>query len=189
MAEHGVVVEVDFAVEGDELVVPGGDEGVDLHEGGVGVDEGAVEAGHEADGLVDLGGLEAEFEGEGAGLEGLEADGGVDGFLVDGVGGFGGDFFDFHAAGLRGHEDEAGGGAVEDDAEVELALDLAGFFDEEALNFLAGGAGLMGDQLHAEDGLGLFGCVVEGLGYFDAAALAAAAGVDLGLDDDGGVAG
>ncbi len=143
---------------------------------------------HEGDGLVDLGGFEAEFEGEGAGLVGLEADGGVDVFLVDELGGGVGDLFDLHAAGLRGHEDDLGGGAVEDEAEVELAVDGGALFDEEALDLLSGGAGLVGDELHAEDGFGRGVGVVEVLGELDAAALAAAAGVDLRLDDDDGVA-
>ena len=114
------------------------------------------------DGFVDLGGGEAEFEGELAGLVGLEADGGVDVFLEDDVGGVVRDFFDFHAAGLRGHEDDFAGGAVEDEAEVELAVDGGAFFDEEALDFLAGGAGLVRDELHAEDGFGGGVGVIDG---------------------------
>ena len=189
VAEHGVVVEVDLAVECDELAVLGGDEGVDLHEGGVGFDERFVKAGHEGDGLVDLGGFEAELEGEGPGLVGLEADGGVYVFLVDEFGGGVGDLFDFHAAGLRGHEDDFGAGAVEDEAEVELTIDGGAFFDEEALDFLSGCAGLVRDQGHAEDGLagGVRG--FEVFGELDAAALAAAPGVDLRFDDDDCVAG
>ena len=58
------------------------------------------------DGVVDLRRLEAEREGELARLVGLKADGGIDVLLEDGVGVFGGDLFDLHAAGLRGHEDQ-----------------------------------------------------------------------------------
>ena len=48
VAEERVVVEVDLAVEREELVVLGGDEGIDLEQRGVGLDEGLVEAWHEA---------------------------------------------------------------------------------------------------------------------------------------------
>ena len=71
---------------------------------------------------------------------------------------FRGDLFDLHAAGLRGHEDQLGRGAVEHDAEIELAVDGSGLFDEQALHLLALRAGLVRDELHAEDLLGvLFG--------------------------------
>ena len=63
-------------------------------------------------------------------------------------------------------------------------LDREALLDEQALDLLALGAGLRRDELHAEDlldrGLG----VGPGLRDLDAAALAAAAGVDLRLDDD-----
>src|SRR5579863_8046488 len=45
-------------------------------------------------------------------------------------------------------------------------------------------AGLVRDKLHAEDVLGVLLGVFAGPGDFDTAALAAAAGVDLRLDDD-----
>ena len=100
-----------------------------------------------------------------------------------------GDLLDLHAAGLRGHEDDFGRGAVEDEAKVELAVDGGALLDEQALDFLSGGAGLVGDELHAEDG---FGGRVGGLeipGELDAAAFAAAASVDLRFDDNYLVAG
>ena len=74
---------------------------------------------------------DADAEGQLARLEGLQAEAGLDGFLEDELGGFRGDFFDFHAAGGGGHEDGLARGAVEDDAEVEFALDGQRFFDEQ----------------------------------------------------------
>jgi hypothetical protein len=44
----------------------------------------------------------------------------------------------------------------------------------------------VGDELHADDLVGGLASLVGGVGELDAAALAAAAGVDLGLDGDGG---
>ena len=155
----------------------------------VGLDEGLVEAHHEADRVVDLRRLEAELEGQLARLVGLEAERGVDVLLVDLLGGVVGDLFDLHAAGLRGHEDDLAGGAVEHEAEVELAVDGRAGFDEQALDFLSLRAGLVRDELHAEDGLASAASASSmRLDDLDAAALAASAGVDLRLDDDGGVA-
>ena len=70
-------------------------------------------------------------------------------------------------------------------AEVELARDVEALLDVEAADLLALGAGLVRDELHAEDLLGelaRFGGAA--LGDLDAAAFAATAGVDLRLDDD-----
>ena len=68
--------------------------------------------------------------------------------------------------------------------EVQLAGDLQPLLDEDALDELALGAGLVRHQRHADhlrgEPLGFLGR----LGELDAAALAAAAGVDLRLDDD-----
>ncbi len=41
--------------------------------------------------------------------------------------------------------------AVDDDAEVELARDVDALLDEQALDHLAAGPGLVRDELHAED--------------------------------------
>jgi hypothetical protein len=186
VAEERVVVEVDLGVEREELVVFGGDEGIDLDQRGVRVNEGAIEALKKGDGVIDLGGLEAEGKGELACLPCAEADGGVDGLLEDGFRSLGGDLFNLHAAGLRGHEDKAAGGAIEHDAEIELAVNGCGLLDEQALDLLARGSGLMGDELHAENVLGVELGIFAGASDFDTAALAAAAGVNLRLDDHAG---
>ncbi len=70
------------------------------------------------------------------------------------LGSLGGDLFDFHAAGGRGHEDGLAVRAVEHDAEVELALDGQRLFDQQALHDAAFGTGLVGDQRHAQDFFG-----------------------------------
>ena len=79
-------------------------------------------------------------------------------------------------------------GAVEDEAEVQLAVDGEAFLDQQARHLLAVGTGLIGDERLAEqlarDRLGLFGR----LGELDAAGLAAAAGMNLRLDDRNGSA-
>src|ERR1019366_3650116 len=74
--------------------------------------------------------------------------------------------------------------AVEDEAQIELARHLQPLLDEHARDDAPVGAGLMGDERHADhvagDPLGL----VRRAGELDAAALAAATRVDLLLDDD-----
>ena len=46
---------------------------------------------------------------------------------------------------------DAAGAAIDDDAEVELARDVDALLDEQPLDLLALGAGLVRDQRHAED--------------------------------------
>ena len=129
-------------------------------------------------------GLQAQRERQLARLVGLKPDRRVDVVLEDRVGILGRDFFDLHAAGLRGHEDQLGGRAVEHDAQVQLAFDGRRLFDQQPLHLLALRPGLVRDQLHAEDLLRCILRFLQGLGHLDAAALAAAAGVDLRLDHD-----
>jgi hypothetical protein len=104
---------------------------------------------------------------------------------------FSGDFFNFHAAFARHHEHGLGGRAVEDNPQVQLAGNLAAFFDEDAVDRFAFGAGLDRDELMTEQVLGDFGGVVSRSDELDAAlrrvglngALAAAPRMDLSLDD------
>ena len=133
--------------------------------------------------------MQAEAVGELARLVGGEADGRVDDLLEDLLRVLGGDLLDLHAAFGRRHDDDAAGAAVDDHAEVELARDVDALLDEQALDHLALGPGLVRDELHAEDLLRRLARVGGALGDLHAAALAAAAGVDLRLDDDDLVAG
>ena len=97
---------------------------------------------------------------------------------------------DIHAAFRGNDQHRPAAAAIDDRAQVELAGDRAAFFDQHAVDGLAFRPGLDGDQLMAEDvggdRFGLFaaadqlhaalrGDVLDG-------SLAAAAGVDLGLD-------
>src|SRR5262249_12431079 len=109
---------------------------------------------------------------------------GIDRLLQDLLGMLGGDLFDLHAALGRRHHGHAPRAAVDHHADVELARDVDALLDEEALHALALGPGLMGHEVHAVDGARLLLGVDEVLGDLDAAALAAAAGVDLRFDDD-----
>ena len=100
------------------------------------------------------------------------------------LGGRGGHFLDVHPARGARHEHRLAGRTIEHHAQVELALHLQAFFDEHAPDDTPLGAGLVRDERHADhlfrDRLGFVGR----LGELDAAALSAAAGVNLRLDDD-----
>src|SRR5690606_31430477 len=64
-----------------------------------------------------------------------------------------------------------------------FVLDVGTFLDHQTTDLLAFRAGLVRDELHAENGVGVAAHFVERLGELDATALAAATGVDLCLDD------
>src|SRR5437660_241132 len=67
---------------------------------------------------------------------------------------------------------------------AEFALDGERFLDQQALHDAALGAGLVGDQRHPQHFFGGVASLFGVLDHFDAAALAAPASVNLGLDDN-----
>jgi len=138
---------------------------------------------HEVDAL--LVGVAGEAEGvrDGARLEALHAEDRVDRLAVNRLRIARGDLLDLHAALLRRHHDWHADAAVERDAEVQLAIDVERLFDEHLPHLAAFGAGLVRDEGHPDHLLGQVGCFVRVLRELDAAAFAAAAGVDLRLDD------
>ena len=74
--------------------------------------------------------------------------------------------------------------AIEHDAEVELAFDGRRLFNQQPLHLLALGSGLVSDQRHPEDVLGVQLRILARPGDFHAAALAAASGMNLRLDNN-----
>ena len=147
VAEHGVVVEADLGVEGEEVAGFGDDERVDFDEAAIERDEQLAEGLHELLGRANARAGELKLGGELADLVRLQAGVGAERFFENQLGRFLGDVFDVHAAGAAGHEDGQARGAVDDDAEVKLAGDVAAGFDEDAADGLAFGAGLDGDEL------------------------------------------
>jgi hypothetical protein len=137
---------------------------------------------------ANLRGREAELECQLARLVALQADRRIDVLLEDLVGRIVRDLFDIHAAMLRGHEHHLGRRTVQHQAEIEFAVDGRTGFNQQALHLLPGGAGLVRDELHTQNLLGILVGLFDGLGQLDAAALAATAGVDLRFDDDDRVA-
>jgi hypothetical protein len=105
------------------------------------------------------------------------------------------DRLDVHAALGRGDHGDAAHLSVDQHGDVELALDVAALLDVEALHGLAGGSGLLGDQLMAQHRLRAGTHVLDRFHDADAAlavgivleaAGAASAGMDLGLDHGDG---
>ena len=102
-----------------------------------------------------------------------------------------GDGFDIHAAFGAGHDDRCGNGAVDEDGEVEFFLNFDRFCDEHLADDAAVFTGLVGDEGFTEH----FGGGITNFGRrfakmhaaFEAVLkcpLAAAAGVNLGFDDE-----
>ena len=118
----------------------------------------------------------------------------VDGEELDGVGVLLVDLLDVHAALLGDDEDGSALLAVHDDGEVLLVLAAEGdtLVDEDLLDHLALGRGLLGHERVAEHGLSELADLGRVGGEVHTAleaslgevALATATGVDLGLDDE-----
>ena len=90
-------------------------------------------------------------------------------------------FFDVHAAFGGNDKCDAAGLAVDQRRQIQFALNGRAIFNIKTLDQAARRAGLVGDQGHAQDILGFLLHVGDRLDHLDAAALAAAAGMNLGL--------
>ena len=106
------------------------------------------------------------------------------------------DFFDVHATLGAGHDERTAVGAIQQHGQVELLEDFLGGGHEDGLHDASFGSGLNRDKGLAEHVLGKAHGLFDRFGQFDAAleavregALAAPAGVDLGLDHRQGVPG
>ncbi len=130
-------------------------------------------------------GVQPELEREFARLELGEADGGIDRHAHEAVGVGLGELLDLHAAVRRGDDHDPLGFAVEHEAEIEFARDVGRRLDQHALDHLARFAGLLGHQHPPEQRRGEVAHLLLGPAQLDAAGLAAAAGMDLRLDDPG----
>src|SRR6056297_2646068 len=193
VAVDGIRIKSHLGVEALEIALVGDDERVDLEHLHVLFDEHAVERTHQRDALLDLRALEAEGKRDAATVERLIAGGGIDGEAEDFLRRLGGDLLDIHAAFGGGDEAHPAGDAVHEQGEIHLGLDARAVLDIDAVDLLARGAGLLGDEGAAEHPARLFGGLLDGFGEAHAArlagagllerALAAPARVDLCLDD------
>ena len=181
--EERVAVEVHLGVESDHVAVAGDQQRVDLRQRGVGSHIGLCQVGDQLLRLAPRLAFELQAVGDGAGLERQQTEMRIEVLADDSVGIVLRDLFDVHAALERGHDHRLAGTAIESDRQVELAIDVDGFLDQQLAHLLAIGAGLVGDQLHAEDLTGQLASLFRRTGELHSAALAAAAGMDLRLDD------
>ncbi len=191
VAEEGVVVEVELRIERADVAGFGDDKRVDLHHRAIAGDEEAVEVFKErAGGLEECGGNAEELR-KFARLVGLEAEERVDRDVVDFFGGLFGDGFDVHATFGAGNYDRCGSRAVDEHRDVEFLFDLDGLGDEDLANEASIRTGLVGNEGLAEHFRGEIAGFGRGFAKMDTAleavfkrTLAAAAGVDLGFDDE-----
>ena len=149
VAENGVVVEVDLGVERDELPVLGDDQRVDLDERAVLRDEALVEAAEEARPLPwsPRRGGRARRRARAPGTAGARSSGRST--RDDLLGVLGGDLLDLHAALGRRHERDARSRGRRP-CRGRARARCRALLDADA-HLLALRAGLVRDELHAED--------------------------------------
>ena len=171
-----------FASRASTSPVAGENQWIDFRQRGIGFDERLIQAMHELARLRDGGIGHANFVGDviclGIGQTAVR----IDGDLVNLVRRMLGNLFDFHAAFGTGHQRDALRGAVDHHADVQFLADVGAFLDQQTFHQPPFRSGLVSHQGHAQDILGIVVHFLQRLGYFDAAALAAAAGVNLRLD-------
>jgi hypothetical protein len=126
---------------------------------------------------------DAKRIGDLARLEFLETDRRFHGGADNRLRARGRDFLDLHPAFGRGDDHHPLRGTVEDEAEVDFAIEVNGGLDIDAIDPLAFRPGLVRHDLAAEHRVGRFMDLVLGVAELDAPRLAAAPGMDLGLDD------
>ena len=183
LAEDRVGIDVELGVERHELAALGDDERIDFEQRGIALEVDAIQRHEDGLELAHLRALEAEAEGELAALVGLQAGGGIDVHAQDFLGRMFGDFFDVHAARFGGDDRDAAALAIQRERQVDLAFDVRTRLDVHRLDGQPFRTGLFGDQPLTEHvGRGR-AHGVEIARQFDAARLAASAGMDLGLDD------
>src|SRR5258707_12268737 len=133
----GVAVEVDLAVEGDDLPLLGDDERIDFEEGAILFDEELVEVRRKSDEPADLIFVEAEREADASRLVGGEPDDRIDVDTVDLLRRVVCDLFDVHPALGRRHDRDTADVAIDHDLQVELAADVETLLDGDPANDLA----------------------------------------------------
>ncbi len=191
MAIQRIGIEADLGIQAFQLAALGYHQRVDLEHCHVLGDKGSVKLGGEFFRLLGKVAVQAQRPRDGAAVVRHHAGGGIDREADDFFRGVVGHRLDVHAAFGRHHERDARGDAVDQHREIELLVDIGAVLDVEPVDLLAERPGLHRHQgvlqhLLREcadflDGLrdphaalGVFGQLLE-------LALAAAAGMDLGL--------
>ncbi len=194
MAKEGVVVKGDLGVQHLHVAVGRRHQRIDLGEAAILVEKDFRQRRDDLLRLRRLFAGEAEVVSQPTGLKRMNPRIGVDGPLEDFLRMLCGHFFDLNAAFRTGHHDGQTNGAVQHDADIDLTGDLRRRVDHQHFRYLLSLiAGLLGDERILEHGLGDLAGFGAHLHELDAAVilaaalerpLAAAAGVDLGLQHD-----
>jgi len=183
LAVERVVVQVGLGVDRQQLSRGRHHQGVQLEEAQVPLVEGPHQPRQQRRECPAGSLLQTEGEADAADLVGLQPRGRVDRDPQDRLGVPGRHLLDLHPACRGGDEGQALALPVHQQRQVELPGDGGGGLDEDPVDGLARGAGLVRHQTGAQElgGDGLQGREPRDLAY--AACLAAAPGVHLRLDD------
>src|SRR5687767_11380167 len=101
---------------------------------------------------------------------------------------FFGDLFDFDTAFGRADHRNSRLGAIENQSEVELTVNVQPLFDQHSPNLTAFWSRLMGDEISADHFTSFLFGLLRVARQLDAAGFAAPAGMDLGFNDTGAAA-
>ena len=193
MSEEGVVIKGHLGVEGDQGALAGQHQRIDFQQRGVEGDECLAESPEELLGVPPAFGRQIELRGQQPGLVGPQAAVGIERLGKDQFRGLGGNLLDVHAPCGAGDEHRGAGGPVNEDRTIEFPVDGTATLDEDLPDGLALGSGLDRHQRLLKQALGDPGGVLSRLGQFHASllgphhlALAAAPGMDLGLNGTDG---
>ena len=191
MTEQGVAVEADLGVEDAQVAVFHDDQRVYFQHRHVLLGEGFIEDREEFHAVGARGAFELEGVAEFRRISIRDA--AVDRQGHDLLRRIVRNRLDVHAAFGRNDESHLAGFAINQDGEIEFAVNVGAVFDIEAVDLLAGGAGLRGHKMVTQHLLGVGEHVVLGEGEADTAlfarfglselAFAAPTGVNLAFHD------
>src|SRR5215218_7326398 len=182
MSEEAVVVEIELGIERQQLALACDDHWIDLGQRTVLVQEGAIQALHQANGLRQL--LWHDMQGirQASGFKGEQAEQWIDPFLEDFFGRTRRHLFDGHTTRFAGDHYSAILVAIHRHTHIQLTRDIQGFLNQHLTYETPLGAGLWCHQRHAEN-LRPDLCRLRGGGSeLDATPQTAATSMNLRLD-------
>ena len=177
VSEVGVAIQGDLAVQGQDLIIGGAHQWVDLDEGGIFFDEDLPQLGDGHRGRVEHLGGQVALLGDLAGEGHVDTLDRVDRDLGEPVGLGGGHLFDLHTALHRAHRQIGPVGTVEQEGEVVLLGDVTGLGHQKFLDDMA-------FDVQSQDVRGVGVGVVSRRGVLHATSLAAPPGLDLRFHHD-----
>jgi hypothetical protein len=139
MTIERVVVEGHLRVEREQIAALREDQRVDLDHRRVGLEKRLVDRVEQLHEPVDGAALQTHPERELARLERSDAGATIDVLAKDLLGFLRGHFFDVHAARRARDDDRRFRGAIDEDAQIQLAIDLQPFLDQHAPDLLPSG--------------------------------------------------